>query len=166
MCSNPMVAEAAAFMAAPVEPPKCLLVFRLDGRRYAWPLSAVERIVHAASITALPGAPPMVRGVIDFADRRLPVLSLPQRFGLVEPPLGLGDAFLVVQVGLRRVALVIDEVQEIIEQPPTWPIDSGPLGHVPGIVGGDDGLVVIDDPERLLSADDELALEDALGSMH
>jgi len=166
MSSNPRVAAAAQFVSAPVELPPCLLVFVLDGLRCAWPLSAVERIVLAGSITPFPGAPPSVCGLVEYAGRRLPVLNLRQRLGLAPRPLSLGVTFLIARVGLRRVALAIDGVTEIIEQPLAVPVADGPFEHVPGVVCCECGLVVIDDPECLLSADDELALSDALGGLH
>ncbi len=52
-----------------------LVVFRLDEQRYAIPLAAVERIVRAVEVTALPEGPEIVLGVIDMEGRIRPVLD-------------------------------------------------------------------------------------------
>ena len=42
-----------------------LLVFELDGRRYALPLRQVERVIRAVDVTPLAGVPAILLGVID-----------------------------------------------------------------------------------------------------
>ena len=64
--------------------PAQLVVFRLNGQRYALPLAAVERIVCAVEVTPLPGAPPVVLGVINVAGCVLPVFNIRRRFLLPE----------------------------------------------------------------------------------
>ncbi|MCX7365748.1 MAG: chemotaxis protein CheW [Alphaproteobacteria bacterium] len=92
------------------------VVFSLDEQRYALPLQAIERIVRAVEVTALPHAPPMVLGVIDMAGRILPVLSLRQHFGLPDRAVVPADRFLIARTALRTVAVVIDEAQGGIER--------------------------------------------------
>jgi purine-binding chemotaxis protein CheW len=57
-----------------------LVVFRLDERRYALPLAAVERVVRSVTVTPLPGAPAIVLGGINVHGRVLPVLNVRRRF--------------------------------------------------------------------------------------
>ena len=46
---------------------KQFVMFRLDDQRYALPLAAIERIVHAVEVTVLPHQQGMVLGVMNMA---------------------------------------------------------------------------------------------------
>lgn len=135
-----------------------LLVFRLDEQRYALSLSAVERVVNAVEVTPMPGAPAIVLGVISVEGTILPVLNLRQRFGLPEREIGLEDHFLITKSGSRLVVFVVDEVQGVLERGDSSVTDAGQvapdLKHFTGVVEADDGIVLIHDVEKFLSADE------------
>lgn len=145
--------------------PMQLVVFRLDGQRYALPLAAVERIVHAVEVTPLPGAPAIVLGAIDVQGRVLPVLNVRRRFLLPEREVGLADQFLIARTARRALALVIDEAQGVIELPESAVIDAAQivpgLEQFQGLVRLDGGLVLIHDLEKFLSLDEASALDGA-----
>jgi purine-binding chemotaxis protein CheW len=142
------------------------VVFRLDEQRYALPLGAVERIVHAVEVTALPDGPAIVLGVIDMAGRVLPVLDLRGRFGLPQRAIGPADQLLIAQAGPRTVALVVDEAQGVIECPGSEIVGSAQivpgLAQIQGVVMLPDGLVLIQDVEQFLSLDEAHVLDEAL----
>jgi len=140
-----------------------LLVFSLDGRRYALAIASVERVVQAVELTPLPGAPAIVAGAIDVEGRILPVLCLRRR--LRQPPREIvaSDQLLIARIRQRRVALLIDGAQGVIECEPSAVAD--PAAIVPGleqfqgVLQLPDGLVLIHDLEKFLSADEALALD-------
>src|ERR1700716_2736312 len=107
------------------------VVFRLEARRYAVPLSAVERIVPAVEVTPLPKAPAIVLGVIDVEGRVLPVLNIRRRFGFSDKELRPEDQFLIARTAQRAVVLVIDEAQGVIERSATEIIGAARI--VPGL---------------------------------
>lgn len=143
-----------------------LVVFRVDGQRYALPLSTVERIVRAVEVTLLPNAPAIVLGVINVAGSVLPVLNLRRRFGVLEREIGPADQFVIAHTARRAVALVVDEAQEVIDYPESAVIASGriipELEHIRGVVKLDDGLVLIQDLEKCLSLEEERELANAM----
>ena len=143
-----------------------LVVFRLEGQRYALRLGAVERFVRAVEVTPLPGAPAIVLGAIDVGGSVLPVLSLRRRFGLPEREVGVEDQFLIARTSSRTVALVVDEALGVIDVPAEEVTAAGRivpgLEQVQGIVTLGDGMVLIHDLETCLSFDEERALADAL----
>lgn len=146
--------------------PMQLVVFRVDGQRYALALAAVARIVRAVEVTPLPGAPHIVLGVIDVEGSILPVLSMRRRLGLSEREIGPADHFLIAWAAGRSVALVIDEAQGVIERDPSAVTSSQNivthLDQFEGVVKLDDGLVLIHDPEKFLSLEDARALDDVI----
>lgn len=145
-----------------------LLVFLLDGQRYAIPLEAVERIVRAAAITPLPQAPEIVLGVLDVRGVVLPVLNIRRRFRLPERDLHPSDQFLIARAASRTVALVIDAAASVIELSPAQIVAATAvapgLEHVQGVARMNDGLILIHDLETFLSLDEAAALDRAMNS--
>lgn len=146
--------------------PASLVVFCLDTRRYALSLTAVERIVRAVAVTALPRAPAIVLGVIDVAGEVLPVLDLRHRFGLPAKEIDPTSQFLIARTSRRTVVLVVDEAQEVAARADAGVVESADivpgLAHVRGVVRLGDGLVLIHDLETFLSLDEAQALDEAL----
>ena len=148
------------------------LVFSLEGRRYALPLSAVDRVVRAVEITPLPLAPAIVLGAIDVAGEVLPVFDLRQRFALQTRPIGPSDQFLIARTPRRSVVLAVDAAEDVIRRPLASTIDvasiAPSLPHIRGVLTLDDGLVLIYDLGQLLSPDEERALDQAMshGAAH
>ena len=65
-------------------PSNHIVVFTLDEQRYALHLLAVERVVRAVEVTALPEAPEIVLGVVNVKGRIVPVINVRRRFRLPE----------------------------------------------------------------------------------
>jgi purine-binding chemotaxis protein CheW len=143
-----------------------LVVFRLDNQRFAMPLAAVERIVRAAEVTALPKAPAIVLGVVDVAGCVYAVLNARQRFGLPDKEIRPADQFLIVRTARRKVVLVIDEVEGMVERLPAEIVAPAMimpgLEQIQGVIKLGDGLALIYDLERFLSLEETDALEAAL----
>jgi purine-binding chemotaxis protein CheW len=143
-----------------------LVVFRLDERRYALPLAAVERVVRAVDVTPLPKAPPIVLGAINVHGRVLPVLNVRRRFLMPDREICPADWFLLAHTARHTVVLVVDESEGMLERPQAEIVLSTQivpgLEPFPGVLRLDDGLVVIHDLERFLSLDEARALDEAM----
>lgn len=143
-----------------------LIVFCLDERRFALPLAAVDRVLRAAAVTPLPGAPPIVLGAINIQSRVLPVLNVRRRFGMPDREIGPADWFLLARAGRRAVVLVFDGSDGLMERPQADIVESAQivpnLELFPGVLKLDDGMALIHDLDRFLSLDEERALDEAL----
>lgn len=122
-----------------------LFTFRIGGEDYALDIRRVREIVHPQPITPVPRTPVFVEGVIRLRGDVLPVISVRKRFGLPVPPPGARSKFLVVQVAGRRVALVVDQVSEVlrVHRSEIRPAPSIPAGQATprfflGVSGGED----------------------------
>lgn len=135
-----------------------LVVFRLDERRYALPLTVVERVVRAVDVTPLPKAPAIVLGAINVQGRAFPVLNLRRRFLMPDREIGPADWFLFAHTARRTVVLVVDGLEGVIERPQAEIVLSTQivpgLEQFPGVLRLDDELVLIHDLERFLSSDE------------
>lgn len=143
-----------------------VVMFSLDERRFALRLEAVDRVERAVAVDPLPGAPAVVRGVINCRGRVLPVVDPRQRFGLPLRELELGDQLILARTLRREVALIVDQVDGLaeIDEEQTAVADNilPGLRYVDGVARLADGLVLVHDLARFLSLEEADALEGAI----
>ena len=104
-----------------------------------------------------------VLGLLDVQGAVLPVLSLRRRFNVPEPALDPDAHFLIVRMGDRPAALVVDQVlgvDEIGDRIDPGSVIPG-LEQYEGISRMADGLVFIHDLERFFSPHDWRRLDRA-----
>lgn len=138
----------------------------LDGQRYALDLARVRECLRVVAVTPLPGAPSIVLGAIDLRGAVVPVIDLRERFNKPGRDIRLSDHLVIAETGRRTVALLVDEATGVLEASaescaPASDLLPG-LDLIAGTVKLDDGLVLIHDLERLLSLEDEAAIDCAL----
>ncbi|MDB4994066.1 MAG: cheW4 [Myxococcaceae bacterium] len=95
------------------DPLKNLVGFLIGDVHYALPIHHVREIVNPLKVVALPNAASGVSGVADYRDEVVPVVDLRTRFGLVAGPATRRTKWILVDVGSRLVALVVDSVTEV-----------------------------------------------------
>lgn len=111
----PAVPRADAPRAA--DPLAQLCTFRVGGEDYALDIMRVREIIHPLPITPVPRAPASVEGVIRLRGDVIPVLDARKRLALPVTPPTRKTRFLVVKVAGGRIALVVDEVREVLRLP-------------------------------------------------
>jgi purine-binding chemotaxis protein CheW len=138
-----------------------ILVFEIDGRRFALPASSVRELVRAVAIVPLPMAPPIVEGVIDLRGQVVPVVDIRPRLGLEPRPVEPADHLIIARSRGRLVALRVDRALELVA--------TAADGREPGAAGSPrvarlaDGLAPILDPEALWTGPEAEALGALLG---
>lgn len=91
-----------------------LFTFRVDREDYAVDIRRVREILHPLPVTPVPRAPAFVEGVVRLRGDVLPVIDVRKRFHLPPAEPGGRRKFLVVAVGGRRLALIVDHVAEVL----------------------------------------------------
>jgi len=139
--------------------------FLLDNTLYALRLETVERVVPAADLTPLPGAPAVVLGLLDFEGRIVPVVDIRARFRLPVREMGVED-FIIIAKTSRKTLGILGEVINVAEAD----IDRGTgvlLGseYIEGVLRLDEGLVLIHDLESFLSLEEEKSIAGAMAEM-
>jgi purine-binding chemotaxis protein CheW len=143
-----------------------LVVFSLDDQRYALALARVKRAVRVVAITPLPQAPAIVLGIVDLGGVVIHVIDIRKRFGHPPRAVRLSDHLVIAETGKRTVALLVDETNGVIEASPesvapTSEILPG-LELLDGAMKLETGLILIHDLERLLSLEEQTAIDRAL----
>jgi purine-binding chemotaxis protein CheW len=145
---------------------RALVVFSLDDQRYALPLARVHRSIRVVAVTPLPAAPAIVLGIIDLGGTVIPVIDVRKRFNRPPRDVRLSDHLIVATTGKRTVALLVDETKGVVEASSETYATANEI--VPGLKVVDgaiklaDGLILIHDLERLLSLEEETAIDRAL----
>lgn len=94
---------------------RVVVVWTVGGRRYAFPLEAVTEIVRPVWVTPMPEAPAPLLGVIQFREAVVPVFDLRARFDGEPSPFMHRNRFIIVRVGERPVAFVVEEVVDVVD---------------------------------------------------
>ena len=143
-----------------------IVVFTLDGQRYALDLSMVERVERIVEITPLPRSPDIVLGVVNVRGDVIPAVNVRKRFRLPEREISLSDQLIVANTSVRTMALVVDEVIGVLAVSGAAVIDGGDIlpgmDYVEGVVKLSDGMVLIHDLEKFLSLAEAKALEESM----
>ncbi|AGW13719.1 chemotaxis protein CheW [Megalodesulfovibrio gigas] len=155
-------------LATPSTPSPSLacLPFFLDDRTFALPLEAVERVTRMVAVTPLPGAPAVVRGVIDMAGDFLPVVDPRVRFGMQPMRVLPYQQLVILRTTRRRMAMQVDGAGEVFQwtgvvSPATAPLWPG-LELVAGVAHLGEEMIMLHDPDRFFLPDEEEALRAAL----
>ena len=107
--------------------------FRSGGQPYALESRFVLEVVRAPEVVALPGAPPVLRGLTLLHGEVLPVVELAPLFG--RPPTDATGPVMMVGNGRPELGLRTEEVQEVsllhsgelLPPPPALASESGDL---------------------------------------
>ena len=131
-----------------------LLLFRIGRELFATALSAVEEAVELTEIRPIPEMSREMLGVFDLRGRMIPIYTPGITLGvpLAESP----RAALVVRSGDRRMALAVDDVEDVLDADlatvrPAPGIDDGD-GVLLGVVRQGRSLVAVLDGEALVNA--------------
>jgi purine-binding chemotaxis protein CheW len=141
-----------------------IVVFTLDQQKYGLNASAVQRIIRAVEITALPKAPEIVLGVINMEGEIIPVLDIRKRFQRPASEINPENNFIISKTQSRTVAIVVDSVLGLTSNE-TIPISQNRLPgmeYVQGIIKLEDGMILIHNLDEFLSLDEEAGLNDAI----
>jgi purine-binding chemotaxis protein CheW len=94
------------------------LTFRLGGEEFGIHVRHVREIIGVQDITAVPGTPAHLKGVINLRGKIIPVVDLRIRFRFPEAPLTATTCIIVAQVsqsGEQAMGgLIVDSVCEVV----------------------------------------------------
>lgn len=92
-----------------------LCAFFVGAVEYAIDIMRIDEILQPQRVTAVPNAPSWLEGVMNLRGVLVPVVDLRRRLSVTSaPPPRLKPKWLVVLIGTRRVALIVDGVSEVV----------------------------------------------------
>ncbi|MBI2504469.1 MAG: chemotaxis protein CheW [Candidatus Latescibacteria bacterium] len=90
------------------------VVFRLAGQACALPLERVQEVLPMATLLRPPGLPALLEGFLNLGGAAVPVIHLCRLFGLPWEAPGLYTPLLVVSGHPGPLALLVDEVTDLL----------------------------------------------------
>lgn len=125
------------------------ITFTLGQEEYGIDIMVVREIKGWTETTAIPNAPPHVRGVINLRGIIVPIFDLRARFGVgVTVPTSM-HVVIIVAAGTRTVGLLVDTVSDIISVEPNKIRDVPDMGvptedqFLEGLVAMEDRMVTL-----------------------
>lgn len=152
-----------------MNPTNYLIVFTLDGQRYAVNLFYIERVIPTVELTPLPKAPDIVSGIFNLQGRIIPVVNIRKRFRLPEREINANDHLIVAHTMKRAVGFVVDAVLGTCEYSEVDVISSNQIvpgiGYIEGVVKISDDIILIHNLDTFLSLEEEGLLKSAMEEM-
>jgi purine-binding chemotaxis protein CheW len=89
------------------------LTFLLGKGHFGLEILKVREIIGLIEITAVPLAPPHVRGVVNLRGKVIPVVDLRTRFAMPATETTAETCVIVVSMGDREIGVLVDQVLEV-----------------------------------------------------
>ena len=143
-----------------------LVLISLQGVECGLPLRRVREILRMVALTAVPGAPEWLAGMLNLRGATVPVIDLRRRLGLSPAVVGLETPIVVVEGSSTAVAVIADRVSAVYMDLESWPepLDAawGRDAPVIGTVQVGSRLIVVLDLDLIVTAAEELQLPESL----
>jgi len=147
------------------------LTFTLANEEYGIGILKIKEIIGMMPITPVPHTPDYVKGVVNLRGKVIPVMDLRLRFGIEAIDYTERTCIIVVEIegpsGTIQIGIVVDAVSEVlnikgedIEDTPTFGTKLN-LDYIYGMAKMDGGVKILLDIDRVLSAEEITALEQA-----
>ena len=138
-----------------------VIIFGLNGESYAADIREVERILGYEEPTVLPEAPSFVKGVINYEDKILPIISLSKKFNIGEGTDYESKKIIVVKRKEKKFGIIVDNVYEVrdvygntIENTPEI-TNTADRKYISGLIKLENRIIILLDLENILSIKDE-----------
>ncbi len=136
-----------------------LVSFMLADEEYGVEVLKVREIIRMPTITKMPNTPSYVEGVVNLRGKVIPIISMRQRFGLMESENSSRTRIMVMDVAGTLTGFIVDAVSEVIRihsseiQPPPTMMLSGGVGQefITGVFNHTERLLIIMDVDRMFS---------------
>ncbi len=133
-----------------------LACFSLDENLFAVDIMRIREIILPQKLSALPRVSPLLEGVINLRGAVIPVMSLRKLFGMPDSAEGMAGKLLIVSLFRQTLALVVDNVLEVITvaardiKPPLDAVDGIGMEYLLGVCLSGDRVFMILDIDSLL----------------
>jgi len=135
---------------------KQVIIFNLGNQTCGIDINNILEIIRPEIITAVPGSPDFVKGIIKLRGRVIPVIDLPARLGGGSSLLMETTRIIIGEAGSATAGMIVDSVSEVFRfsteqiKPPPDIITSKATSCLEGIVLVDERLIILLDLNRLL----------------
>jgi len=131
-----------------------IVAFFLGGQRYALPIERVQEIQQIVAFSEVPESRQSVVGMVNLRGEVIPAVDVRRLVGLPQQTYSLETPMIICRHGGQLVALLVDEVQDVLDLPIGCVQDAPSLNALSdkmiGVARLQDGLAYLLDLDRLL----------------
>ena len=139
-----------------------LVSFNLADEEYGVEVLKVREIIRMPVITRMPNVPSYVVGVINLRGKVIPIISLRNKFGLMECENSITTRIMVMDVHNQLIGFIVDSVSEVIRindseiQPPPNIALSGAISKefIYGVFNHGEKLLILIDLDKMIDPED------------
>ncbi|NFS27822.1 purine-binding chemotaxis protein CheW [Clostridium botulinum] len=138
-----------------------ILIFGLNNEYYASDIKDIERILGYEEPTTLPDSPNFVKGVINYQESILPIISLSTKFNLGNDEQSEEKKIIVVKKGSKKFGIIVENVYEVkdidsklIEVSPEITTTLS-RSYINGLIRLEKKIVILLDVDKILSIEEE-----------
>jgi purine-binding chemotaxis protein CheW len=143
-----------------------LIVFELDDQEFTLPIMSVQEIIMMTTPNKLPKAPDYLEGVINLRNRIIPIIDGRKKFklDLFNNKNVSESKIIVLNIHNETIGFIVDKVNEVIHlnsrniEPPPVDLSVG-AEFIRGVGKHKDRLLMLIDPEKILSKEESLGLK-------
>lgn len=147
-----------------------VIIFSIDGYKYAIDIGYVERILSYTQCTCIPDVFYFIEGVITYEDEILPLINLSKKFNLAQSESNKDKKIIVVNRDENKFGIIVDDVYEIsnissdlFEEVPKMLLDLS-IQYIDGFLKLEEDLVILINIFNLISKDEENSMFDYINN--
>lgn len=134
------------------------VAFQVGEETYGINIMLVQEIIRYHEPTRVYNANPYIKGLINFRGQVIPIIDMHKKFNLGEKEHDKFTVVIVFEAGGKTMGIIVDSVSDIIsfEEEDIQVVDREfaediKTEHLQGIAKEDDQIVLLLDPERVIS---------------
>lgn len=133
------------------------VLIRMKREYYALPVASIREVMRHRAYTPVPGAPPTLPGIISQRGAILPVVELRLLLGFDAKELTSSARYVMMQHNDIDMALVIEEVLDLIElpeamiEPPPSALEPTRAALLRGIIQHEERLIALFDLDAIIA---------------
>jgi purine-binding chemotaxis protein CheW len=137
--------------------------FYLENYFFGIELSDVQEVLRHLELTAIPLAPPAVRGLMNLRGQIVLAVDLRRQLGLLERPANKPAMNIIVRTGEDAVSLLVDEIGDVVAagedsfEPPPETLRGTVRSAIRGVHKLEKQLMHVLDAERACTVEDRPA---------
>ncbi|HEX2961556.1 MAG TPA: chemotaxis protein CheW [Ignavibacteriales bacterium] len=146
-----------------------LVGFNLGKECYGVDIKRIKEINRMTEITRVPRAPEFIEGVINLRGSVIPVINLRKKVKMPPREYDKDTRIIIVELGGKTIGFIVDAVKEVLRipesvlvPPPTLAVGKN-ADYITSVAKVEDELVILLDPDKVLSREETKKLEEAEG---
>jgi len=143
-----------------------LVTFKVGGQDFAFNIFQVERILRYEAPAPLPKAPDYLEGVLQYQGSAVPLIDLRKRLGTASP-LREDTRTVILEFEGGKIGIIVDAVTEVLQvaaqavTPPPGIVKGLAAEYIAGLVVQNGRTIIVLNTNKLLTAKEKLALQEA-----